>query len=172
MNNSVFGKTMENVRKHRNIKLVTKNEKRNRLVSEPNYTTKLFSEKVFATEMKKTKVEMNKPVYLCMSMLDISKTLMYEFWYGYIKPKYGDRAKLYYTDTDRFVIYIKTEDSFEDIASDVERWFDTSNYDEDDKRPLSIGENKKVLSFFKDELGGKIIKEFVTLRAKTCILNG
>ena len=75
-------------------------------------------------------------------------------------------------DTDSFVIHIFTEDFFEDIANDVERWFDTSNYDENDKIPLSIGENKKALSFFKDELGGKIIKEFVTRRAKTCILNG
>ena len=96
MNNAVFGKTMENVRKHRDIKLVTTDEKRNKLVSEPNYhTTKQFSENLLAIEMKKTKVKMNKPIYLGMSILDISKTLMYEFWYDYIKPKYGDRAMLY-----------------------------------------------------------------------------
>ena len=95
MNNSVFGKTMENVRKHRDIKLVTTEEKRIKLVSEPNYhTTKQFSENLLAIEMKKTKVKMNKPVYLGMSILDISKTLMYKFWYDYIKPRYGDRAKL------------------------------------------------------------------------------
>ena len=89
MNNAVFGKTMENVRKHRNIKLVTTNEKRNKLVSEPNYyTTKRFSENLIAIEMKKTKVKMNKPVYLGMLILNISKTLMYEFWYDHIKPKY------------------------------------------------------------------------------------
>ena len=89
MNNSVFGKTMENVRKHRDIKLVTTDEKRNKLVSEPNYQTiKQFSENLLAIEMKKTKVKMNKPVYLGMSILDISKTLMYEFWYDYVKPKY------------------------------------------------------------------------------------
>ena len=88
MNNSVFGKTMENVRKHRDIKLVTTDEKRNKLVSEPNYhTTKHFSENLLAIEMKKTKVKMNKPVYLGMSILDISKTLMYEFWYDYVTPK-------------------------------------------------------------------------------------
>ena len=81
MNNSVFGKTMENVRKHRDIKLVTTDEKRNKLVSEPNYhTTKHFSDNLLAIEMKKTKVKMNKPVYLGMPILDISKTLMYEFW--------------------------------------------------------------------------------------------
>ena len=94
MNNSVFGKTMENVRNHRDIKLVTTDEKRNKLVSEPNYhTTKHFSENLLAIEMKKIKATMNKPVYLGMSILDISKTRMYELWHDYIKPKYEDRAK-------------------------------------------------------------------------------
>ena len=92
---------------------------------------------------------------------------MYEFWYDYINPKYGDRAKLCYTDTDSVIIYIKTEDFFEFISSDVERWFDTSNYDKNDKRPLPIGKNKKIPGLFKDELGGKIITEVVTLRPKT-----
>ena len=117
--------------------------------------------------MKKIRVKMAKPLYLGMSILDISKTLMYEFWYDYIKPKYGDRAKLCYTDTDSFIIYIKTEDFFEDISNDVERWFDTSNYDKNDKRPLPIGKNKKVPGLFKDELGGKIMTEVVALRLKT-----
>ena len=117
--------------------------------------------------MKKTRVKMVKPLYLGMSILDISKILMYEFWYDYIKPKYGDRAKLCYTDTDSFIIYIKTEDFFEDISNDVERWFDTSNYDKNDKRPLPIGKNKKVPGLFKDELGGKIITEDFALRPKT-----
>ena len=126
MNNSVFGETMENVRKHRGIKLVTTDEKRNKLVSEPNYhTTKRFSEKLLKIEMKTIKVKMNKPVYLGMSVLDISKTL----WYDYIKPKFGDRAKLYYTDTNSLIIHIVTKDFFEDIADDVKKWFDTSNYD-------------------------------------------
>ena len=111
MNNSVFAKTMENVRKHRYIKLATTDKRRNQSVSEPNYyTSKYFSENLMAIEIKKTKVKMNKPVYLAMSILDISKTLMYEFWYDYIKPKYGDRAKLCYTDTHSFIIYIKTKD--------------------------------------------------------------
>ena len=168
MNNSVFGKTMENVRKHKDIKLVTTEEKRIKLVSEPNYhTTKQFSENLLAIEMKKTKVKMNKPVYLGMSILDISKTLMYEFWYDYVKPKYKEKAKLCYMDTDSFVINIFTEDFFEDINNDIERWFDTSNYDKNDKRPLQTGINKKVIGMFKDELGGKIMKEFCALRAKT-----
>ena len=167
MINSVFGKTMENLRKHRDIKLMATDEKRSKLVSEPNYhTTKRFSENLLAVEMKKTKVKMNKPVYLGMSILDISKTLMYKFWYDYIKPKYEDRAKLCYTDTDSFIIQIITEDFFEDITGDVKKWFDTSNYDENDKRLLPIGMNKRVYGFFKDELVGKIMKEFVVLRAK------
>ena len=86
---------------------------------------------------------MNKPIYLGMSILGISKTIMYEFWYDYIKPKYGDRAKLCYMDNDSFVIHIETEDFYKDIAYDVERQFDTSNYDENDKRPLPVGMNKK-----------------------------
>ena len=92
---------------------------------------------------------------------------MYEFWYNYIIPKYGDRAKLCYTDTDSFIIYIKTEDFFEDISNDVEKWFDASNYNKKDKIPLPIGKNKKVPGLFKDEVGGKIIIEFVALRPKT-----
>ena len=91
---------------------------------------------------------------------------MYELWYDYIKPKYGDSVKLCYTDTESFVTYIKTEYFYKDIANDVERWFDTCNYDQNDERPLPIGKNKKVIGLFKDELGGKIMKEFVALRAK------
>ena len=167
MNNSVFGKTMENVRKHRNIKLVTTEEQRSKLVSELNYhTTKHFTKNLLGIEMKKTKVTLNKSLYLCMTILGISKTFMYKFWYDYIKPKYGDRTKLCYTDTDSFFIHIFTKYFFEDIAGDVEGWFDTSNYDENDKRSLSIGKNEKELGFLKDELGGKIMKEFCGLRPK------
>ena len=83
--------------------------------------------------MEKTKVKMNKSVYLGMSVLDISKTLMYEFWYDYVKPKYKDKAKLCYMDTDSLIINIFTEDFFEDINNDVERWLDTSNCDKNDK---------------------------------------
>ena len=168
MNNSVFGKTMENVRKHSDIKLATTDKRRNQLVSEPNYhTPKYFSENVMAIEMKKkTKIKMNKPIYLDMSILDISITHMYEFWYDYIKPKYQGRAKLCYMDTNSFVIHIKTEDFYEDIPDDVEKWFGTSNYSKDDNKPLPLGWNIKVIGLFKEELGGKIAKEFVGLRAK------
>ena len=102
-----------------------------------------------------------------MSILDINKTLLYEFWYEYIKPKCKEKAKLCYMETDSFVINIFTEDFFEDINNDVERWFDTSNYDRNNKRPLPIGKNKKATGMLKNELGGKIMKEFCAPRAKT-----
>ena len=144
MNNSVFGKTMENVRNHRDTNLVTTNGRRSKLVSKPNYhTTTQFSENLIDIEMKKTILLMNKPIYLSLAILDISKTLMYEFWYDYIKQKYGDKAKLCYMDTDSFIILIKTEDFYKDIASDVDKWFDTSAYNENDKRPLPIGVKRK-----------------------------
>ena len=101
MNNAVFGKTMENMRKHRDIKLVTTDKRTNQLVSEPNYhAIKCFSENLLAIEMKTTKVKMNKPIYLGLSILEINKILMYEFWYDYMKPKYDDNVKLCYLDTD------------------------------------------------------------------------
>ena len=112
---------------------------------------------------------MNKPLYLEMSILDINKTLMYEFWYNYLKPKYNDKVKLCYMDTDGFVLNIFTEDFLEDINNDVQRWFDTSNYDKNVKRPLQIGVNKELIGMFKDELGGKIMKKFCALWAKTYI---
>ena len=166
MDNSVFGKTMENVRKHRDIKLVIRDKRRNHLVSEPNYhTTKYFSENLSAIEIKKIKVKMNNSVYLGLSILEISKTLMCQFRYDYVKPKYQNNAKLCYMDTDSFNINIKTEDFYEDIAHDVEKRFDTSNYEVN--RPLPKGKNKKVIGLMKDELGGKIMTEFAALRLKT-----
>ena len=166
MNNSVFGKTMENIRKHRDIKLVTTNKRRSKLVSEPNYhTMNYISEDLSIIEMKRTKVKMNKPIYLGLSILETSKILMYEFWYGYMKPKYNDNVKLCYLDTDSFIMNIKTEDLYNDIANDVEKRFDTSGYEVD--RPLPTGKNKKVIGLMKDELGGRIVTEFVTLRPKT-----
>ena len=157
MNNAVFGKTMENIRKHRDIKLVTTDKKRNKLFSEPNYhTMNYISENLSITEMNKTKVKMNKPIYLGLTILDISKILMY---------KYCNKVKLCYMDMDSFVMSIKTNDFYKDIANDVDKRFDTSNYD--CNRPLPTGKNKKVIGLMKDELGGKIIMEFVTFRPKT-----
>ena len=108
---------------------------------------------------------MNKPIYLGLSILEISKILVYEFWYDYMKPKYANNVKLCYTDTDNFIINIKTNDFYEDIASDFEYRFETSNYEVN--RPLPMGKNKKVIGLMTDELGRKIITEIVTLRPKT-----
>ena len=140
MDNSVFGKTMENIRKHRDIKLVTTDKKRSKLVSEPNYhTINLISEDLSIIGIKKTKAKMNKPIYLGLSTLEISKRLMCEFWYDYMKPKYNDKVKLCYMDMDSFTMNIKTNGFHEDIASDVENRFDTSNYEVN--RPLPTGKN-------------------------------
>ena len=165
MNNAVFGKTMENVRKHRDIKLVKTDKKRNKLVSEPNYhTMKLIDNNFAIIEMRKVKIKMNKPIYLGLSILDISKITMYEFWYDYVKIKYQDKARLCYMDTDSFVVNIKTKDFYKDISQDVNKRFDTSNCTFD--RLLPTGVNNKVIGLMKDELGGDIISEFVALRPK------
>ena len=132
MNNPVFGRTMENVRKYRSIKLVTTEERRNYLVSEPNYhTTKFFVENLLAIEMKKTDVLTNKPVYLGHSILELSKIVTYEFQYDYVKPKYVKKVKLCYMGMDSFFVYIKADDVYKDIAEDLETRFDTSNYELD-----------------------------------------
>ena len=166
MNNAVFGKTMENVRKHRDIKLVITDKKRSKLVSEPNYhTINYISEDLSIIKMKITKVKINKPIYLGLSILETSKLLMYEFCYDYMKAKYGDNVKLCYRDTDSFLMNIKTEGFYKDIANDVEKKTDTSNYECD--RPVPTGTNKKVIGLMKDELGGSVITEFVALRPKT-----
>ena len=165
MGNAVFGKTMENVRKHRDIKLVKTDHRRNKLVSEANYhTMKLIDDNLAIIEMRKVKVKMNKPIYLGLSILEISKITMYEFWYDYVKSKYGNRVRLCYMDTDSFVINIKTKDFYKDIAENIKERFDTSNYIYD--RPLPTGVNKKVVGLMKDELGGGIITEFTALRPK------
>ena len=163
MNNAVFGKTMENVTKQRDIKLVTTDKRRNQLVSEPNYhAIKCFSENLAAIEMKKTKVKINKPIYLGLSILEISKILMYEFWYDYMKPKYGDNVKLCYMDTDSFIMNIKTEDFYKisltmlkkDLIHQIMKLID--HYSQE-----------RIIVLMKDELGGNIMTEFVALRPKT-----
>ena len=159
-------KTKENIRKYRDIKLVTTDKKRNKSVSEPNYhAMNYISEGLSIIEMNKTRVKMNKPIYLGLSILDINKILMFEFWYDYMKPKYGNDVKLCYMGTDSFIMNIKIEDFYKDIANDVEKRFGTSNYEVN--RPLPTGKNQKVVGLMKDELGGKIITEFITLRPKT-----
>ena len=113
----------------------------------------------------KTKMLTNKPVDLGLSILELSKIAMYEFWYDYVKPKCKDKAKLCFMDTDSFIIYIKTEGICPQTARDAGARFDTSNYELD--RALPKGKHKKVINLMKEELGGKIIKEFAALRAKT-----
>ena len=117
-------------------------------------------------EMGKSKIKMKKPVYLGQAILDLSKLVMYEFHYDYMKPKYGYKVQLCYMDTDSFVYHIKTSDFYKDIAADVGKRFDTSGYSRDDARSLPIGKNKKKIGLMKDELCGKIMTEFVALRAK------
>ena len=167
MNNSVFGKTMENIRNRVNVKLVNNEEKARKLIAKPNYKScKIFSENLISVHMKKTSLLMNKPVYLGVCILDLSKTIMYDFHYNYIKPMYKDKAKLLFTDTDSLMYEIETEDFYKDISKDVKDKFDTSDYPDNHPSGIPTGINKKVLGMFKDEAGGKIIKEFVGLRAK------
>ena len=148
------------------IKLVKTERRRNYLVSEPNYhSKKFFTENVLAKEMKKNQILINKPVYLGLLILDLSKTAMYEFWYDYLKPKYGENVKLCYMDTDSFIVHAKTDDICKGIAEDAEKRFETWNYEID--RQLPKEKNKKVIGLLEDELGGQIMKELVGLRAKT-----
>ena len=124
MNNAVFGKTMEHVRKHRN-----------NFVSEPNnHTTKFFTEHLLATEMGRTQILMNEAIYLGLSILDLSKTVIYRFWYSYVKQKYSENAKLCYMDTDSVIVHVKADDIYKEIAEDVETRFDSSKFELD--RPL------------------------------------
>ena len=168
MNNSVFGKTMENIRNRVDVKLVNTKEKARKLINNPRLKSppKIFSENLISVHLKKTSLRMNKPVYLGACILDLSKTLMYDFHYNYIKAKYGNKAKLLLTDTDSFIYEIETEDFYKDILEDVKDRFDTSDYPENHPSGIPTGKNKKVLGMMKDEAAGKIIKEFVGLRAK------
>ena len=167
MNNSVFGKTMENIRNRVDIRLVTNEDKARKLISKPNYQhCTIFCENLIAIHMKKTIIFFNKPVYLGMCILHLSKTLMYDFHYNCIKQKYGENAELLFTDTDSLMYEITTEDFYRDISSDVHKKFDTSNFAKDHKSVIPTGVNKKVIGMMKDEAGGKQITEFVGLRSK------
>ena len=139
-------------------------------VMKPNFKGGvLMGADLMSCEMGKVKVKMNKLVYLGQAILDLSKTIMYEFHYDYMKRKYNEKSlKLLYMDTDSLVYDIKTEEFYKDIAEDVETRFDTSGYEPN--RPLPIGKNKKVIELMKDELGGKIMKEFISLRRKCIVI--
>ena len=151
MKNSVFGKTIENVIKHGDIKLVTTEKRRKK----NSHKTKWFSESLLAIEMKKTKVKMNNPVYLGLSILDIHKIVIYEYWYDYLKSNFDYNVKLCYMDTDSFIVHVKTKDADADLPKDVEKRPDTLNYEVN--RLLPIGINKKVVRLMKDDLGGRVM---------------
>ena len=156
---------MENIRKHRNIKLITNRETYLKTVMKPNFKSGiLFGENLKGCEMGQIKVVMKKPVYLGQAILDLSKIIMYEFHYDYMKPKNGENLKLCYIDTDSLIYRMKTNDFYADIVDDIPTRFDTSGYCPN--RPLPIGLIKKVIGLMKDELGRAIMTEFVALRPK------
>ena len=164
MNNAVYGKTMENLRKRVDVRLVTDEKKLLKLTSKPSYiSNKIFNENLVAVHKIKERLTLNKPAYLGMCILDISKTLMYNYHYNYIKAKYGDKAKLLFTDTDSLMYEIETKDVYKDFWKDKDR-FDNSHYPE--SSPFFDKTNKKVIGKFKDEAAGIPIIEFVGLRSK------
>ena len=164
MNNSVFGKTMENIRKRVDVRLITDEKKLLKMVSKPTYvSSKIFNENLVAVHKIKETLTLNRPAYVGMCILDLSKTLMYDFHYNYIKEKYGDKAKLLFTDTDSLTYEIEAEDVYQDFWNDKDR-FDNSDYPE--SSPYFDKTNKKVIGKFKDEACGIPITEFVGLRSK------
>ena len=167
MNNSVFGKTMENIRSRVDIRLENEEKQAEKLASKPTYEGRtIFSESLAAVHMKRVKIKFDKPIYVGFCVLDLSKTLMYDFHYNYIVKKYGDKQKLLFTDIDSLAYEIKTEDFYQAISSDVEEKFDTSNYAKNHPSGIKTGCNKKVIGMMKDECDGKQISEFFGLRAK------
>ena len=167
MNNSVFGKTIENIRKRQNVILVDDRKKALKLSSKPNFDrVTIFDEHLVAVHMKETEVYFNKPIYVGQAILDLSKTLMFDFHYNYIRKKYGNNAELLFTDTYSLMYLIQTEDFYLDINKDVKKKFDTSNYPENHPSGIKIGVNKKVIGKFKDEAGGLQITHFIDLRPK------
>ena len=156
MNNSVYGKTLENIRNWVDIRLVSSVKVAQKLASKPNFDRcTIIDENLIAVHMKKTKLYFNKPVYLGMSILDLSKSLMYDFHYNYIKTKYSDKAKLLFTDTDYLAYEIKTNDFYKDINSHIEKRFDTSDHPTNHPSGIKTRLNSKVLGMFKDEAGGQ-----------------
>ena len=162
---------IENVRKRREIKLIVSEERRKKLVSEPNYAScTAFSDHLIAIEMRKTRIYMDKPILVGQTILDKSKELMYQFYYDYLKPKFKDKVKLMYMDTDSFILSKKTDDFFKDIKDDLKEWFDTSGYDKNRVLPEEFAKNasysKKVICKMKDELSKGHMTEFVALAPK------
>ena len=152
MNNSVFGKTIENIRKRQNVVIVDNKQLANKLSSKPNFErVTIFDENLIACHMKKTEVYFNKPIFVGQAILDISKTLMFDFHYNYIRKKYGNKAELLFTDTESLMYLIQTDDFYQDINNDIKKKFDTSDYPEIHPSVIKTGVNKKVIGKFKDE---------------------
>ena len=167
MNNSVFGKTIENLRKRQSVKIVDNRKDALKEIKKPNFERAvIFDKRLVALHMQKTEIYFNKPVYVGQAILDLSKTLMFDFHYNYIKAKYGKKAELLFTDTDSLMYEIRTEDFYKDISPDIEAKFDTSDYPVDHKSGIPIGLNKKVIGMFKDEVAGNQITHFIGLRPK------
>ena len=167
MDNSVFGKTLENIRNRVDIRLISSGKVAQKLAAKPNYDRcTIFDVNLISVHMKKTKLYFDKQVYLGMSILDLSKSLMYDFHYNYIKTKYGDKAKLLFTDTDSLAYEITTKDFYKDINHDIEKRFDASDYSTNHPSGIKTELKGKVFGMFKDEAGGNKIVEFVGLRAK------
>jgi hypothetical protein len=165
LNNAVFGKSMENVFNYVDIRLVTDHVKYQKLVASPLYKeTEAFNNDLVAVAMRRESVYLNKPIYTGFSVLELSKTLMYDFHYSYMLPKYGDKARLLFTDTDSFCYHVQTNDVYQDMLKDRDLMFDTSAYPCD--HFLYSVKNKKIIGLMKDETNGTPIEEFVGLRSK------
>ena len=164
MNNSVFGKTMENIRKRVDVRLVTDEKKLVKMAAKPTYeSSKIFNKNLVAVHKIKETLTLNRPAYVGMCILDLSKVLMYDFHYNYIKDKYGNKAKLLFTDTDSLTYEIEAKDVYQDFWNDKDK-FDNSDYPE--SSPFFDKTNKKVIGKFKDKAAGVPIYEFVGLRSK------
>ena len=167
MNNSVFGKTIENIRKRQSVEIMDDRKKALKLSSKPNFDrVTIFDEHLVAVHMKETEVYFNKPIYVGQAILDLSKTLMFGFHYSFIRKKYGNKAELLFTDTDSLMYLIQTDDFYSDIKHDIRKKFDTSDYPENHPSGIKTGVNKKVIGKFKGEAAGKQITHFVGLRPK------
>ena len=167
MNNSVFGKTIENIGKRQNVNIMNNRKMAVKLSTKPNFErATIFDENLVAVHMKKTEVYFNKPIYVGQAILDLSKTLMFDFHYNYIRKKYSNKAELLFTDTDSLMYLIQTQDVYRDIKQDIKKKFDTSDYPENHPSGIKTDFSKKVVGKFKDEAAGRQITHFVGLRPK------